>query len=114
LAEIEINDIKQEPLEEENQHAAFESDHDAGEKFKLKMEDIILKLYEELDNEKSENSTSDFRLRRCHLTRHVNIVHMNLRPFHCTFCGKHFCQNGNLKRHIRSDSSYQISNWTEK
>ena len=32
--------------------------------FKLKMEENILKLYEEFDKEKSENSTVDFRLRR--------------------------------------------------
>ena len=32
--------------------------------FKLKMEENILKLYEELDKEKSENSTVDFSLRR--------------------------------------------------
>ena len=32
--------------------------------FRLKMEENILKLYEELDKEKSENSTIDFSLRR--------------------------------------------------
>jgi hypothetical protein len=64
LAEIEINDIKQEPLEEENQHAASDSDHDAQKKFKVKMEENILKLCEELDKEKSENSTMDFSQRR--------------------------------------------------
>ena len=37
--EIEINDVKQEPLEEKNQHAACESDHDVGKKFKEKMEE---------------------------------------------------------------------------
>ena len=51
LSEIEIQDIKQEPLEEEEQHAVFEANHDLDleMKFKLKMEENILKLYEELD-----------------------------------------------------------------
>ena len=51
-------------VEKENQHAAFESDHDAGKKLKLKMKENILELYEELDKEKSENSTIDFSLGR--------------------------------------------------
>ena len=51
-------------VEKGNQHAAFESDHDEGKKLKLKMKENILKLYEELDKEKSENSTVDFSLRR--------------------------------------------------
>ena len=38
LAEIEINDIKQEPLEKENQHATSESDHDVAKKFKVPSE----------------------------------------------------------------------------
>ena len=64
-AEIEINDIKQEPFEaEEEQQAAFESDHDAGKKFKVKMEENILKLCKELDKEKTENSAMDFRFIR--------------------------------------------------
>ena len=54
-AEIEINDIEQEPLgEEKKQHAADESNHDLGKNFKAKMEENILKLCEELDKEKSE------------------------------------------------------------
>ena len=56
VSEIEINDIKQEPL--------GESDHDLGKKFKVKMEENILKLCKELDKEKSENSTMDFSQRR--------------------------------------------------
>ena len=64
LSEIEIQDIKEEPLEEEEQHVVFESNHDLGMKFKLKMEENILKLYEELDIEKPENSIVDFSLRR--------------------------------------------------
>ena len=44
LAEIEINDIKQEPHEEEYQLAAFESDHDAGEEFKLLKLKILLRI----------------------------------------------------------------------
>ena len=57
MAEIEINDIKQEPLQEADQH-------DLGKKFKLKMEENILKLCEELDQEKTEKSLIDFRLIR--------------------------------------------------
>jgi hypothetical protein len=64
LAEIEINDIKQEPIEEEKQHTAFESDHDVQKEFKLKMEENILRMYQELDKEKSEGSSLDFSLRR--------------------------------------------------
>ena len=64
LAEIEINDIKQEPIEMEKQHAIFESDHDVGKEFKLKVEENILRLYQELDKEKYENSSLDFSLRR--------------------------------------------------
>ena len=52
-AEIEIHDIKQEPLEEEKKQTTFELDIDVGKKFKLKMEENILKLYVELDKEKS-------------------------------------------------------------
>ena len=33
LAEFEINDIKQEPIEEEEKQNAFQLDHDEGEKF---------------------------------------------------------------------------------
>ena len=64
VAEIEINDVKQEPLEEKKQNAACESDPDVGKNFKVKMEENILKLCEELDKEKSENSTMDFSQRR--------------------------------------------------
>ena len=60
-AEIEFNDMKEEPFEgEEEQQAAFELDHDVGKNFRIKMEENILKLCEELDQEKSENSTMDF------------------------------------------------------
>ena len=64
MAEIEINDIKQEPLEEAEQHTALESDHVIENNFKLKMEENILKFYEELDKEKFDHSTMDFSLRR--------------------------------------------------
>ena len=64
LSEIERDGIKQEPLEEENQHAASESDPDLGKNFKVKMEENILKLCEELDKEKSENSAMDFSQKR--------------------------------------------------
>ena len=59
LAEI---DIKQEPIVEQNQHAAYESDLDVKKAFQLKMEENILKLYKELDIEKSGSSRMDFRM----------------------------------------------------
>ena len=64
MIETEISDIKQEPLDEKNEHAVLESDYDIEKKFKLKMEENMLKLCEELDNEKSKNPTIDFSLRR--------------------------------------------------
>ena len=64
LAEIEIDDIKQEPIEEEKEPSIFETGHDVAVEKKLQMEGNILKLYEELDKEKSENSRTDFCLRR--------------------------------------------------
>ena len=63
-AEIEINDIKQENPEEEKKDSAFESDHEAGKTFKLKMEENILKLYEELDKENFDHPTMEISLRR--------------------------------------------------
>ena len=62
MAEIEINDVKKETLED--QLTTLESDQDIGKKFKLKMKENILKLCEELDKEKSVNSMLDFSLRR--------------------------------------------------
>ena len=41
-----------------------ELDHDEGKEFKLKMEENILKMYQELDKEKSESLSLDFSLRR--------------------------------------------------
>ena len=67
MAEIEIIHIKEKPLEE--QHAAFESDQDRGKKFKLKLEENILQLCEELDKEKSVNSMVDFSLRKSIIIR---------------------------------------------
>ena len=64
MAVIEINDTKQEPIEEEKKQNAFQSDHDEGKKFKLNMEKNILELYEELDKEKSENPMMNLRQRR--------------------------------------------------
>ena len=63
LAENEVSDIKQEPIEEQNQHADYESDIDLKKAFQLKMEENILKLYKELDIEKSESSRMDFSQR---------------------------------------------------
>ena len=64
LKEIGIDDFKKEPLEEKEQIVAFESDHNIGKNFQLEMEENILGLYEELDKERSENSTMDFSQRR--------------------------------------------------
>ena len=55
-AEIEINDIKQEPLR------AWK-DHYDERKFRLKTEEKVSKLYEELDKERYENPTIDFCLK---------------------------------------------------
>ena len=59
MAVIEIKDIKQEPIEEQKKQNTFQLDHDEGKKFKLNMEEDILKLFEELDKEKSENPMMD-------------------------------------------------------
>ena len=65
-AKIDFNDIKQEPFEaEEGQQAAFESYPDREKKFKLKMEVNILKLYEELDKDKYDHPTTNFRCSTC-------------------------------------------------
>jgi hypothetical protein len=64
-AEIEINDIKQETLEEEKKDSALKSDHDESKKFKLKMEENILKLFEELDKDKYDHPTTNFRCSTC-------------------------------------------------
>ena len=56
-AEIEINEFKSEPLEEGK-------DHYDGKKFRLKMEEKVSKLYEDLDKEKYENPKIDFSLKR--------------------------------------------------
>jgi hypothetical protein len=83
LAEIEINDNKQEPIEEKKQHIAFESDHGVGKEFKLKLEENILRMYQELEKEKSESSSLDFSLRRSlkirkfveNIAEHGNVDH---------------------------------------
>ena len=64
LSEIDINDVKKEPQEEEKQNASFDSDHNVRKRFKLNMEENILKLYEDLDKERSESSTLDLNVRR--------------------------------------------------
>ena len=63
LTEMEILDIKKEPFEvyEEQKHVAFESAHVVRKEYKLKIEETILKLYEELDRKKYENPTMDLR-----------------------------------------------------
>ena len=60
-----------------------ELDHDVGKEFKLKMEENILKMYQELDKEKSENSAIEFNLRRSqkirkfveNIAEHGNVDH---------------------------------------
>ena len=64
VSKIEIDGMKQEPLEEKNQHAASELDPYSSKNFIVKMEENILKFCEELDKEKSENSIMDFSQRR--------------------------------------------------
>ena len=68
---------------EEKVDIKIESDHDVGKEFKLKIEENILRMYQELDKEKSENSTIDFSLRRSlkirkfveKMTEHDNVDH---------------------------------------
>ena len=73
LVEMEILDIKKEPFEvyEEQKHVAFESAHVVGKEYKLKIEETILKLYEELDREKYENPNMDLSQRRSLRIREV-------------------------------------------
>ena len=106
-AEMEINDVKQEPLEEEKQDASLELDSDLGKEFKLKMEENILKLCEELDKEKSENSATDFKLTRLiRIRQFVENISGSLeksheiKPFSCKFCDKSFFQVYEVKEHI--------------
>ena len=115
LAEIEINDIiKQEPVEEKEQHAAFELDHDVGKKSKVKMEENILKLCKELDKEKSENSAMDFKLiRSLMIKQFVENIAQNdpmernyeVKPFSCKLCDKSFLQVYEVKEHIKIHNS---------
>ena len=67
---MEILDVKEEPLEE-NKGTALESVHDRKKQYQLKIEDTILKLYEELDREKFENPMMDFSQRRSLRIREV-------------------------------------------
>ena len=109
-AEIDVNDIKQEPLEE----AAFESDPDKEKMFKLKMEENILELYMELDNEKSEKSTMDFSLTRSLKIRQFveKIAHKDslvryheVKAFSCKFCDQSFGKVHEVKEHVKTNDS---------
>ena len=80
LEKIESYHIKQEPLEEETHHADFESDLEVGREIKLKMEGDILKLFKELDKEKSENSPLDFSLRKSLKIRQIVENYTQLDP----------------------------------
>ena len=80
LAQIKIFADKEEPLEDLEQsttvhqgekRAAFVSAHDGKKQYKLKIEDTILRLYEELDREKYENLTMDVNQRRSLRIREV-------------------------------------------
>ena len=114
LAEIQINDIKQEPIEEEKKHNIFQWDHDEGNKFKLNMEENILELYEELDKEKFEHSTMDFNARRLLKIRQfvemmaqydpLKIYH-EIKPFSCKLCDKSFLEVHEVKEHIKIHNS---------
>ena len=114
-AEIEFNDMKEEPFEgEEEQQAAFELDHDVGKNFRIKMEENILKLCEELDQEKSDNSMIDFRLKRLLKIRQFveNIAQNDLmdrnhkiKPYSCKLCDESFFQVCEVKEHIKIHNS---------
>ena len=68
LPEMEIHAVKEEPFEgsvdEEERCIALESAHDIKKQYKLEIKETILKLYEELDKEKCENSIVDFSQKR--------------------------------------------------
>ena len=116
LAEIEI---KEEPVEEKEQVAALESDHDKGKKSKLKMEESILKLYKELDKEKYENSPMDIIKQRRSLKikqfvekivkydslKGSHEVQPNRQPFSCKFCDQSFLEVHEVKEHIKVHES---------
>ena len=114
LAEFEINDIKQEPIEEEKKQNALQLDHDEGKKFALNMEENILELYNELDKEKFEHSTMDFNVRRLLKIRQfvetiaeydqLKIYH-ETKPFSCKFCDKSFLEVYEVKEHIKIHNS---------
>ena len=112
MAEIEINDVKEEPLEE--QITDLESNQSIVKKFKLKMEENISKLYEELDKEKSVNSMVDFSLRKSIIIRQfVEKIseydplkkYLEIKPFSCKFCDKSFLQVNEVIEHIRIHNS---------
>ena len=81
LDKIVIFAVKEEPFEseerysttvhEEEKSSAFESAHERNKQYKLKMEDTILELYEQLDNEKYGNPLLDFSQRRSLRIREV-------------------------------------------
>ena len=79
MQEMEIVDIKQEPLEglERSSTIVHEGEkrvqktHAGKKQYKLKIEETILKLYEELDREKYENPMMDFSQRRSLRIREV-------------------------------------------
>ena len=52
------------PISKERKYDSLESIHDRKKHFKLEMEKHILKLFEELDKEKSENPMMDCSQRR--------------------------------------------------
>ena len=68
LPEMEIHAVKEEPFEgsfhEEEGCTSSESAHNRKKQYKLEIEEAILKLYEELDREKCENSIVDFSQKR--------------------------------------------------
>ena len=76
---MEIVDIKQEPLEGLERSSTIvhkgekrvQKTHDGKKQVKLKIEETILKLYEELDREKYENPMMDFSQRRSLRIREV-------------------------------------------
>ena len=65
---MEILGVKKELIEasvhEEKMVIASESAHDRKKQYNLEIKETILKLYEELDREKCENSIVDFSQKR--------------------------------------------------
>ena len=93
VAEIEIDDIKQEPLEEENLHAASELDPDLSKNFKVKMEENTLKLCEENVEKEMRMKNKPSECKKISLQDHEFPTNSQKT---CTICSKTFSRKTRL------------------